>query len=71
MRTWHTILTGWHTSSYSHFEENACVDVGTGDGLVGVRDSKQAALPGHVRPVLVFGAPSFGAFLAHLKARRP
>ncbi|MFD9893743.1 DUF397 domain-containing protein [Amycolatopsis sp. NPDC059027] len=70
MRTRYTNLTGWHTSSHSHFEENACVDVGTGDGLVGVRDSKQAALPDHIRPVLVVGAPSFGALLAHLKACR-
>ncbi|GAA4548237.1 DUF397 domain-containing protein [Amycolatopsis samaneae] len=70
MHTWHSVLTGWHKSSYTHHEENACVDVGTGHGLVGVRDTKQAAVPEHLRPVLVVGVPAFGAFLAHLKADR-
>ena len=50
-------LTGWRKSSHSHFEENACVEVGTGPGVVGVRDTKQAGLP--ARPVLVFSAREF------------
>ncbi|WP_439376566.1 DUF397 domain-containing protein [Amycolatopsis lexingtonensis] len=57
-------LTGWRKSSHSHFEENACVEVGTGPGVVGVRDTKQAGLP--ARPVLVFSADAFTAFLDHL-----
>ncbi|WP_329052356.1 DUF397 domain-containing protein [Amycolatopsis sp. NBC_01488] len=61
-------LTGWHKSSHSHFEENACVEVGTGPGVVGVRDTKQAALA--ARPVLVYSAGAFAAFLAHLTGGR-
>lgn len=57
-------LTGWRKSRHSHFEENACVEVGTGPGVVGVRDTKQAALA--ARPVLVYSEPAFAAFLAHL-----
>jgi hypothetical protein len=57
-------LTGWHKSSHSHFEENACVEIGTGPGVVGVRDTKQAALA--ARPVLVYSEHAFSAFLAHV-----
>ena len=59
-------LTGWRKSSHSHFEENACVEIGTGPGVVGVRDTKQPA----PRPVLVWSAGAFAAFLAHLTGER-
>ncbi len=55
-------LTGWRKSSHSHFEENACVEIGTGPGVVGVRDTKQAV----PRPVLVCSAAAFRGFLEHL-----
>ena len=55
-------LTHWRKSSHSHFEENACVEIGTGPGVVGVRDTKHAA----PRPILVYSAATFGAFLDHL-----
>ena len=55
-------LTGWRKSSHSHFEENACVEVGTGPGVVGVRDTKQPV----PRPILVYSDNAFAAFLAHL-----
>ena len=61
-------LTGWRKSSHSHFEENACVEVGTGPGVVGVRDTKQAALA--ARPVLVYSENAFAAFLTHVTGGR-
>lgn len=67
MGTWHTAMTGWHTSSYTHYEENACVEVGSGLGQVGVRDSKQGVLADQARPVLVFTVSAFTGFLDHLK----
>jgi hypothetical protein len=54
-------LTGWRKSSHSHFEENACVEIGTGPGVVGVRDTKQA-----VPQILVYSAAAFAAFLDRL-----
>lgn len=66
--TWHEWMTGWRKSKYTHHEENACVEVGTGPGLVGVRDTKQRELPNTERPVLVFADSAFGALLDHLKA---
>ncbi len=63
-------LTGWRKSSHSHFEENACVEVGTAPGVVGVRDTKQAKLPETTRPVLVFADASFAAFVAHVASLR-
>ena len=59
-------LTGWRKSSHSHFEENACVEIGAGPGVVGVRDTKQPA----PRPILVYSATAFAAFLAHLTGER-
>ena len=61
-------FTGWRKSSHSHFEENACVEVGTAPGYVGVRDTKQAGMP--ARPVLVYPAAAFRAFLAQLTGGR-
>ena len=62
-------LTGWRKSSHSHFEENACVEIGSAPGVVGVRDTKQAAL-GAARPVLVYSPDAFAAFLAHVTGGR-
>lgn len=59
-------LTGWRKSSHSHFEENACVEVGAGPGVVGVRDTKQPV----PRPILVYSESAFAAFIAHLTAGR-
>lgn len=68
MTTPHDTMTGWHKSKYTHWEENACVEVGTGVGQVGIRDTKQHALPSAERPVLVLPDQSFAALLDHLKA---
>ncbi|MFG1639702.1 DUF397 domain-containing protein [Amycolatopsis sp. NPDC049252] len=62
-------LTGWRKSSHSHFEENACVEIGSAPGVVGVRDTKQAAL-GAARPVLVYPVEAFTALVAHLTGGR-
>jgi hypothetical protein len=59
-------LTGWRKSSHSHFEENACVEIGTGPGVVGVRDTKDPA----PHPVLVYSTDAFAAFLARLTGER-
>jgi hypothetical protein len=61
-------ITGWRKSSHSHFEENACVEIGSAPGVVGVRDTKQAALA--ARPVLVYPATAFAAFVRHLTGGR-
>ncbi|MDT7797343.1 MAG: hypothetical protein QOI78_776 [Actinomycetota bacterium] len=61
-------LTGWRKSSHSHFEENACVEIGSAPGVVGVRDTKQAALT--ARPVLVYSSDAFAAFLVHVTGGR-
>ncbi len=66
MTNWHERMTGWHKSSYTHWEENACVEVGSASGLVGIRDTKQRELPSEVRPVLAVPAKGFAALLDHL-----
>ena len=43
-----------------------CVEIGAGPGVVGVRDTKQPA----PRPILVYSATAFAAFLAHLTGER-
>ncbi|WP_410656375.1 DUF397 domain-containing protein [Amycolatopsis sp. lyj-112] len=63
---WHDRMHDWHKSTYTHWEENACVEVGALPGMVGVRDTKQGAIPAETRPILVFPAESFNAFLDHL-----
>lgn len=68
MATWHERMTGWHKSTYTHWEENACVEVGGAPGLVGIRDTKQRELPDETRPVLVFSTAAFGALLDQVKA---
>lgn len=71
MTNWHTTMQNWHKSTYTHWEENACVEVGTGVGQVGIRDTKQHELPDTIRPVLVVGNASFAALLDHLAPSRP
>ncbi|WP_275295189.1 DUF397 domain-containing protein [Amycolatopsis sp. La24] len=53
--------TNWHKASYS--KENACVEVGSVSGLIGVRDTKLGA----ASPVLVFGPAEWDAFLRGVK----
>ncbi|WP_246258181.1 DUF397 domain-containing protein [Amycolatopsis anabasis] len=65
---WHSVMIDWRTSSYTHYEENACVEVGATRDLIGVRDTKQAGIPAHARPVLVFTRRAFRAFVEGLKA---
>ncbi|MEU3628328.1 DUF397 domain-containing protein [Amycolatopsis coloradensis] len=64
--TWHERMTGWHKSSHTHWEENACVEVGIDGARVGIRDTKQRELPSEVRPVLVVSVSGFTALLTHL-----
>ncbi|MGX5188866.1 DUF397 domain-containing protein [Streptomyces avermitilis] len=53
----------WRKSSYSEGGANDCIEVADGyPGLVPVRDSKAPQ-----GPALVFGAESWGAFLAMAK----
>lgn len=66
MTTWHDRMNDWHKSTYTHWEENACVEIGDAPGLVGIRDTKQRELPAGERPILVLPAASFAAFLEHL-----
>lgn len=53
----------WRKSSWSAFNGD-CVEVaGLGDGLIGVRDSKDST----EKPVLVVSSRAWQAFLGHLK----
>ncbi|MFF2505097.1 DUF397 domain-containing protein [Streptomyces sp. NPDC058067] len=59
----------WRTSSYSNGDGGYCVEIATGPalqgtGLVPVRDSKLAD-----SPVLLLQAPTWSAFMTHLKRR--
>ncbi|WP_342743936.1 DUF397 domain-containing protein [Haloechinothrix alba] len=65
--TWHTTMTGWRTSTYTHHEENACVEVRHCPDLVGIRDTKQAAVPEEARPVLVLPPQAFHAFVTAVR----
>ena len=55
-----TTITGWRTSSRCGATE--CVEVGTGQSVIGVRDSKLEQ-----SPVLVFGAETWSAFTAAVR----
>jgi hypothetical protein len=52
----------WRKSSYSGASN--CVEVGCGDSVIGVRDSKLAGSS----PVLTFSGEAWSAFTAALKA---
>ena len=54
--------SAWRKSSRSG--EESCVEVGCGDAVIGVRDTGD----GEAGPVLTFGAASWRAFIAALKA---
>lgn len=52
--------TNWHKSSYSN--QNGCVEVGSVQGWIGVRDSKA----GDAGPVLGVAAQQWTAFLSQV-----
>ncbi|MEV6876250.1 DUF397 domain-containing protein [Amycolatopsis sp. NPDC051128] len=57
-------LTGWHMSTWcTKDDHDNCVEVGTGNGVVGVRDTKESAPD---QPTLVLGNTAFTAFLQHV-----
>ena len=57
------MFTDWRKSRFS-FSNGGCVEVGSGSGAVGVRDTKQDG----AAPVLRFTAASWRKFTAALKA---
>src|SRR5207244_10557459 len=61
----HGAFVNWRKSSYSPNNSNF-VEVGAGEELRGIRDSKL----GERSPVLVFGAAAFGGFLDGVRAGR-
>jgi len=60
---WHDEITNWHKSAKTHHEENACVEVGAGHGVVGIRDTKEAETPAVWRPVVVVSSATFASFI--------
>jgi hypothetical protein len=58
-------IRNWHKASFTHHEENACVEVGSAAGMVGIRDTKEAGMPN--RTVLTASASTFGEFLASVQ----
>jgi hypothetical protein len=61
------VIDNWRKSTYSA-DNSACVETGWVDGLVGYRDTKQAALPADERPTLVFSNHAASTFLTMLKS---
>ncbi|MFF0144905.1 uncharacterized protein DUF397 [Amycolatopsis sulphurea] len=53
-------FTGWKKAQKTHHEENACVQVGTAPGYVGIRDTKTGR--GSRR-----GADGAGRFAVHVR----
>ncbi|MBV9854399.1 MAG: DUF397 domain-containing protein [Streptosporangiaceae bacterium] len=53
----------WRKSSYSGNNGGACIEVGTADGAIAVRDSKDPD-----GPRLAFGREAWQAFTATVKA---
>ena len=58
-------ITDWRKSSRS--ESGSCVEVGSGEAVIGVRDSKDDG----AGPVLTFGSEAWAAFLAEVRAGLP
>lgn len=52
---------GWRKSSYSDSGSNQCVEVGTGPGLVGVRDTTRREAG-----QLAVGRKAWSAFVRHV-----
>ncbi|MER6816832.1 DUF397 domain-containing protein [Actinomadura nitritigenes] len=66
MRNHDLITPGtWRKSSRSNAAQDACVEVGGGDRVVGVRDTKDRD-----GGTLVFGSEAWRAFAARVKAGR-
>ncbi|RSD22020.1 DUF397 domain-containing protein [Amycolatopsis eburnea] len=60
-------LAGWRMSTWcTRDDHDNCVEIGTGAGVVGVRDTKEGDRPD--QPTLVFGGDAFTAFIRHLVA---
>lgn len=61
------MIDNWRTSTYT--ANNAmCVETGWADGMVGYRDTKQAAFPDDERPTLVVSKDAARAFLTMIKS---
>lgn len=58
-----TFAADWKKSSWSQ-GENACVEVASGSGITGVRDSKQRGSG----PILTFEPELWGTFVDKLKS---
>lgn len=56
------LINEWRTAALC--SNSGCVEVGTGDAVVGVRDSKQ----GDASPVLEFSATAWRSFIGSLKS---
>ncbi|MGH3974367.1 MAG: DUF397 domain-containing protein [Pseudonocardiaceae bacterium] len=61
------MIDNWRTSTYSA-NNSMCVETGWADGMVGYRDTKQAALPDNERTTLVVSKDAAGAFLNMIKS---
>ncbi|MGH3871618.1 MAG: DUF397 domain-containing protein [Pseudonocardiaceae bacterium] len=61
------MIDNWRTSTYSA-DNSTCVETGWADGMVGYRDTKQAALPEHQRPTLMVGNDAANAFLTMIRS---
>lgn len=61
------MIDNWRKATYSA-DNSACVETGWADGMVGYRDTKQAALPEDEQPTLVFSEDAAGAFLNMIKS---
>jgi hypothetical protein len=60
-------FTGWKKAQKTHHEENACVQVGTAPGYVGIRDTKHDGVADAARTVLVVSRSTFAAFITGLR----
>ncbi|MEV5542473.1 DUF397 domain-containing protein [Saccharopolyspora shandongensis] len=58
-------IARWRTSSRSNGQGGMCVEVGSGPGIVGVRDTKDRD-----GAVLVFPRQQWAAFVSGLRDRR-
>jgi uncharacterized protein DUF397 len=58
-------ITRWRTSSRSNGHGGMCVEIGSGPGVVGVRDTKDRD-----GGTLAFESPTWAAFLAAVKDQR-